>query len=78
MITKPAVNQASFTKTELLKLKLGLPNKNEQSVITKILSRTDSAIEYEDAHKQKLLALKRGLMDDLLTAKVRINHLIKQ
>lgn len=50
----------------------------EQSRIASVLSSADEAIEKEEAYKNKLLAIKRGLMDDLLNGKVRVNKLIKE
>ncbi|MFH1792725.1 MAG: restriction endonuclease subunit S [Patescibacteria group bacterium] len=49
---------------------------DEQTAITNILSSSDSAIEKEEVYKQKLLSLKQGLMDDLLSGKVRVNKLL--
>lgn len=54
------------------------PPKPEQSRIASILSSADEAIEKEEAYKQKLLAIKRGLMEDLLSGKVRVNKLIRE
>lgn len=53
-------------------------NIQEQNQIATILLETDMAIEQEESYKQKLLALKAGLMDDLLSGKVRVNHLIHE
>lgn len=55
-----------------------LPPKTEQSRIASVLSSADEAIEKEEAYKNKLLGLKRGLMDDLLSGKVRVNKLTKE
>jgi len=52
------------------------PDLNEQSRIVAILHQVDEVIEKEEFNKQKLIALKAGLMDDLLSGKVRINHMI--
>jgi type I restriction enzyme S subunit len=53
-----------------------LPEQAEQSRIASILTTADEAIEKEDAYKNKLLAVKHGAMEDLLSGKVRTNHLI--
>lgn len=57
---------------------VSLPKKTEQSRIASVLSSADEAIEKEEAYKNKLLAIKRGLMADLLSGKVRVNKLIRE
>jgi len=53
-----------------------LPPLPEQQRIASILSQIDEAIEKEIKYKEKLERIKQGLMEDLLTGKVRVNHLI--
>lgn len=53
-------------------INITLPSLSEQSRIFSVLSASDEAIEKEQSYKEKLLSLKRGLMEDLLTGKVRI------
>ncbi|MCJ7728522.1 MAG: restriction endonuclease subunit S, partial [Sedimentisphaerales bacterium] len=65
-----------ITKEDLKRLKILFPIKPEQSRIASVLFVADEAIEKEVAYKNKLLAVKRGLMEDLLSGKVRTNHLI--
>jgi len=55
-----------------------LPPLPEQHRIASILSQIDEAIEKEQKYKEKLERIKRGLMEDLLTGKVRVNHLIEE
>ncbi len=55
-----------------------LPPFPEQQRIAEILSQIDNTIEKEEAYKQKLERIKKGLMEDLLTGKVRVNKLIKK
>lgn len=55
---------------------IGIPRIEEQGRIASILSTLVKRIEAEQTYKQKLLSLKRGLMEDLLTGKVRVNHLL--
>ncbi len=57
------------------KYQIVIPKLPEQSRIASILSQSDEAIQKEEAYKQKLLSLKRGLMEDLLTGRVRVNSL---
>lgn len=55
-----------------------LPPLPEQQRIAEILSQIDETIEKEQKYKEKLERLKQGLMEDLLTGKVQVNHLIKE
>ena len=59
-------------------LKIPLPPLPEQQRIAAILSQIDEVIEKETQYRDKLKRLKAGLMQDLLTGKVRVNKLIKQ
>jgi len=59
-------------------LQIPLPPLPEQQRIAEILSQIDNTIEKEEAYKQKLERIKKGLMEDLLTGRVRVNHLIKE
>jgi len=54
-----------------------LPPISEQKRIAEILSQIDQAIEKEEKYKEKLERLKKGLMEDLLTGKVRVNKLLE-
>ena len=54
-----------------------LPPLSEQKRIAEILTQIDQAIEKEEKYKQKLERLKKGLMEDLLTGKVRVNKLVE-
>jgi len=60
-------------------IKVAVPKfKFEQKRIAEILSQIDNTIEKEEAYKQKLERIKKGLMEDLLTGRVRVNKLIKE
>jgi type I restriction enzyme S subunit len=52
-----------------------LPPRNEQEQIVSILNAHDARIHAEEAYRDKLKLLKKGLMDDLLTGRVRVNAL---
>lgn len=71
-ITKPAVNQASFTTADFKKYKFPLPPHNEQRKIAQILFTWDKSI----ATTEQLLAnsqqQKKALMQQLLTGKRRV------
>ncbi len=53
--------------------KIGIPSKIEQQKIAEILETQDNLIESEQTNLAKLQKLKQGLMQDLLTGKVRVN-----
>ena len=55
-----------------------VPKPDEQRRIVTKIDSCDKAIVEEVNYKQKLLALKRGLMEDLLSGAVRVNHLIEE
>jgi type I restriction enzyme S subunit len=62
---------------ELNNFLIPLPPLSEQKRIAEILSQIDQAIEKEEKYKEKLERLKKGLMEDLLTGKVRVNKLVE-
>jgi len=66
------VSISEFKKTNFLK-----PSFSEQRCIASILSQIDEVIEKEQKYKAKLERIKQGLMEDLLTGKIRVNHLIE-
>lgn len=72
LITKPAVNQASFTTVEYKSIKFPVPNLEEQRLISNILVSVDTQIEEYENKKSKLEELKKGLMQQLLTGKIRV------
>lgn len=72
LITKPAVNQASFTVADFKSIKISVPPINEQIRIVSILSEVDEKVEESEEKKQKLEELKKGLMQQLLTGKIRV------
>jgi type I restriction enzyme S subunit len=67
-----------ITKSNLAKILIPLPPLLEQQKIVETLSQIDKTIEKEQQYKEKLERIKQGLMEDLLTGKVRVNHLIKE
>ncbi len=72
LITKPAVNQASFTTVEYKAIKFPVPRLDEQIQIVNILSSVDTQISEYENKKLKLEELKKGLMQQLLTGKIRV------
>jgi type I restriction enzyme S subunit len=72
-ITKPAVNQASFTTVEFQKIKVPFINLGKQKKIAKILSTVDNVIEKTESAIAKYQAIKQGLMHDLFTRGIDVN-----
>ena len=67
LITKPAVNQASFTKDELSNIRVSIPPLPEQKKISSILTSVDEVIENTQKQIDKLQDLKKATMNELLT-----------
>jgi len=65
-------SQKALTIEKLGKLRIAIPNSSEQQKISIILSEVDAKIEKEEATKIELEQLKKGLMQVLLTGKVRV------
>lgn len=72
------ITRFGITSETIHTAKIPLPPLNEQQRIASILSQIDETIEKETAYKEKLMKLKSGLMEDLLTGKVRVNKLINE
>jgi len=70
--------QQNLLLRDLRKMFIPLPPLPEQQRIAEILSQIDKTIEKEEQYKEKLKRLKQGLMEDLLTGKVRVNHLVEE
>jgi type I restriction enzyme S subunit len=58
----------------LLKMKIPLPPLKEQQKIAEILSTVDKSLELERKRKEKLERIKKGLMNDLLTGRIRVRQ----
>lgn len=69
--------QEGFNASKLKNLFIPHPPLPEQQKIAEVLSQVDEVIEKETAYKEKLQRLKSGLMEDLLTGKVRVDCLIE-
>ncbi|MEM3505343.1 MAG: restriction endonuclease subunit S [Archaeoglobaceae archaeon] len=61
-----------ITLNNLKRVKIPLPSIEEQQKIAEILSTVDKKLEIERNEKAKLERIKQGLMDLLLTGKVRV------
>ncbi|WP_414657930.1 restriction endonuclease subunit S [Deinococcus sp. VB343] len=67
-----AVKGATMNKEKLTNFSFSLPPFREQKAIASILSTLDSEIASLEALKAKVQEQKRGLMDELLTGRVRV------
>jgi type I restriction enzyme S subunit len=78
-LTRQGAGRFKLNKASLLSLPILIPkSKDEQEAI---IQRIEKLNEYSDELKNKfskLQSLKTGLMQDLLSGKVRVNHLIKE
>ncbi|MCJ7622688.1 MAG: restriction endonuclease subunit S [Anaerolineaceae bacterium] len=72
LITKPAVNQASFTKADFLRILIPIPPKEEREKIVEILESVNYSLETAQIQLRTIQKLKRGLMQDHLTGRVRV------
>ena len=71
-ITKPAVNQASFTTKDFGNFTFKIPSLLEQQKIAAVLTNTDKEIELLDQQLADLKQEKKALMQQLLTGKRRV------
>lgn len=62
----------NLTKTYLMKAVLTLPLKNEQTAIAEILSDMDAELSALKKKREKIRLIKQGMMDALLTGKIRL------
>ncbi|MEY8847630.1 restriction endonuclease subunit S [Psychroserpens sp. XS_ASV72] len=72
-ITKPAVNQASFTVGDFQKLKVPFVPLSQQRKIAQILSTVDAVLEKTEAAIAKYQQLKQGLMHDVFTRGIDVH-----
>ena len=73
-----ASNQTSINQKTLNALPIPVPPKNEQIKLLKILEKNISCLIEEKASYHKQSILKTGLMQDLLTGKVRVTNLLQE
>jgi len=72
------ITRFGISKETIENALLPLPSLPEQHRIALILSQMDETIEEEQNYKEKFERIKQGLIENLLTGKVRVNHLIKE
>lgn len=69
---KQTTNLASINSTQLKAFPVPMPSLNEQERIAVLLDSYETRLKAEEAQLAKLHQLKRGLMEDLLTGRVRV------
>ncbi len=74
--SKQSTNLASINSTQLKAFPIPCPPKEEQERILRVLNSHDVRISNEEACLNKLKQVKKGLMQDLLTGRVRVTQLI--
>ena len=71
-LAKQAVSQASINTKELKALDIRLPPLPEQTAIAVVLSDMDAELTTLEARRDKTRALKQGMMQALLTGRIRL------
>lgn len=66
-------SQTNLRRQQVLDCLISVPPINEQKKIVNIIDSTDEKISINKKLKEKLIQLKKGLMSDLLSGKVRMN-----
>jgi type I restriction enzyme S subunit len=74
-VAKRTTNLASTNKTQVRAFRFPVPPLSEQSQIADIVAAAKSKDRLLNQKEEALLKLKRALMHDLLTGKVRVNNL---
>lgn len=74
IITKPAVNQASFTTVDFKKIPYYIPEFNEQKKIGDFFSKLDRQIELEEQKLSLLEEQKKGYMQKIFSQELRFKN----
>lgn len=69
---KQAVKGYTLNKESLKLVEVALPERDEQTAIAQVLSAMDAEIEAWEGRRDKTQLLKQGMMQQLLTGKVRL------
>ncbi|MEG4280458.1 restriction endonuclease subunit S [Microcoleus sp. MON1_C1] len=68
----------SLNRNDIHPLRISLPKPSEQKLISKRLTHFDNSISNLKSNLNKLQHQKNGLMQDLLTGKIRVTNLLKE
>lgn len=69
---------AHLTQEKFAAVPLPVPERDEQLAIATRLMAQDAKAKFEDQKLSKMREMKSGLMDDLLTGRVRVTPLLAQ
>jgi type I restriction enzyme, S subunit len=61
-----------LSKKALETIKVKIPKYEEQQAIASVLTAMDKEIEHLEAEREKMIQIREGVMDDLLTGRVRL------
>jgi type I restriction enzyme S subunit len=75
MLASRGVSQSNINATKLRGFLIPYPSIPQQQQIASVLSAVDEKLEKEENKKKALDALFKTLLHDLMTAKLRVNHL---
>lgn len=62
----------NIAKSAFLKLELPQPSQSEQTAIVEVLSDMDAELAALEARLDKTRAIKQGMMQELLTGRIRL------
>lgn len=62
----------NIAKSAFLKLRIAVPSEDEQTAIANVLSDMDAELAALEARRNKTRALKHGMMQELLTGRIRL------
>jgi len=62
----------NISKSAFQLLEISLPPVNEQTAIASVLSDMDTELAAFEARREKTLMLKQGMMQELLTGRIRL------
>lgn len=71
-------NREGLNYQQLKSIKVPWPEKDERTHVVNILSAHNDRIHVEEAYRDKLRLQKNGLMNDLLTGKVRVEKITEE
>src|SRR2546425_13335753 len=75
-VTEATHGTKKLDAADLLSVLIGVPPELEQHAIVERHAALDDRVSGEQAYVAQLLALRAGLMDDLLTGRVRVTPLL--
>lgn len=69
--TSATINQ--ITKKDFESIMIPWPSEDEQKAIASVLATMDEEIETLEIERDKMIQIREGAMDDLLTGRVRLS-----